>query len=250
MYEVWLDWHELSTEKGVDPMDNFALVESEHRIVGWIGFDMLDANNDLSNCMEPIESNMIITSDTPLIEVVSAFYVTRQPFFIVLQETRFIGWVSRKVLNGPTLCLCLLALILEIERLLLQVLKVNPDDSCAILSPKRYEVALKIHSCKGYRLSPEGCPYSAELLECTALSDRIAVVALNENYSDSIPSITNRYFCRRLKTLRNEIAHPKSEEQLYPLLSVEELWPFIKWAETLEAELRNYLLKTQMRDTM
>lgn len=235
---VFEEWGvELCGERGLDPMEQVALVEGNQKIRGWVGFDMLTSEKTISDCMEQIAPDTIMTADTPLIEAVAAFSKTQHPFFFVLRGNHFVGWVSYRDLHKPPLRLCLFALLINIERMLLDAVSLSAAESLACLSQGRLHKAKEIYALRNYRNDREGKPFVSLLLECTTLADKIAIAGKAANIRGSIPTLANRKFREAVERLRNEIAHPGSTERSSSLLTRKKLWPFIEWAEILQSEL-------------
>ncbi len=244
--EVFEEWGvELCGER-LDPMDQIALVEGNQKIRGWVGFDMLDSGKTISDCMERIAPDTIMTADTTLMEAAAAFSKTQHPFFFVLRGNHFVGWVSYRDLHKPPLRLCLFALLINIERMLLDAVSLSPGESLAWLSKGRLNKAKKIYARRNYRDNREGKPFDSLLLECTTMADKLAIAGKVTSIKDSVPSLTQRKFRGAVERLRNEIAHPGSEERSSSLLTREKLWPFIEWAERTQSELENFLNQAKM----
>jgi hypothetical protein len=226
---------------GLDPMDQIALVEDAGRIQGWVGFDMLEPDKSVLECMEHISPDAMLTSDTSLVDAVATFCASSQPFFLVLQGNRFVGWLSYSDLHKPPLRLCLFALLLNIERLLLEVALLSPSESIGLLSKGRRRKAKDLYTTRGYRCDQEGEPYAATLLECTMIVDKLTIARKSRNVRDAVPALGKAAFCSDIEKLRNEIAHPAFRERSSYLLTREKLWRFVEWAETLERELEGFL---------
>jgi hypothetical protein len=245
--ELFAEWAvELCGEQGMDPMDQIALVEGDQKIQGWVGFDMLMSDKTISDCMDQIEPDTIMTADTPLMEAVAAFSKTGHPFFLVLRGNHFVGWLSYSDLHKPPLRLCQFALLINIERMLLDAVSLSPTGSLALLSESRLSKAKEIYTLRKYRNDREGQPFVSLLLECTTIADKITIAGKIKNIKDSVPSLTHRKFCRAVERLRNEIAHPGSQERSSSLLTRERLWPFVERAEILQSELEVFLNQAKM----
>lgn len=237
--EVWDEWMDI--ESGRDPIDQIVLVERGGKILGWIGFDMLENNKTVFDCMELITPDTILTADTSLVEAVTAFCVSSCHFFLVLKGNHFIGWLSYDDMHKPPLRLCLFAMIINIERLLLDVALLSSRKSVGFLSEGRLSKAKDLYAIRNYGVDQKGELSSQRLLECTTIADKISVVKKFKNIKQAVPSLGERKFCSDVERLRNEIAHPGLEERSSSLLSRKKLWPFIEWAEALESELEELL---------
>jgi len=240
--DVSVEWGvELCSERNLDPMDQIALVERGGKIQGWVGYDMLETNRMIFECTEQVTPETILTADTSLVEAVAAFCSSSLPFFLVLKGNHFIGWLSYSDLHKPPLRLCLFAMLINIERLLLDVALLSARESVGFLSEGRLSKAKEIYVIRKYNCDREGEPFSSRLLECTTVADKMSIVRKFTNIKQAVPALGERKFCSDLERLRNEIAHPGLEEGSSSLLTRERLWRFIEWAETLESELEEFL---------
>jgi hypothetical protein len=132
-------------------------------------------------------------------------------------------------------------MLIDIERLLLDIALLSPRESVASLSEGRLAKAKDIYALRKYERDEEGQPYDARLLECTTIIDKISIARKLPNIKQAVPALGDAEFCRDVEKLRNEIAHPGSDERSSSLLDRERLWPFIKQAETLASELEEFL---------
>lgn len=236
--EVWEEWSiDLCFERGLDPMEQIALVEKEGKTKGWIGYEMLETNRTVFECMEQVSPDIILTANTSLVEAVNAFSAGTHHFFLILKGNHFIGWLSYNDLHKPPLRLCLFAMLINIERLLLDVALLSAQESVGLLSAGRLTKANEIYVLRKYNYDKDSKPYSTKLLECTSLADKISIAKKSTTIKHAIPALRNKAFCDEIEPLRNEIAHPGIEERSSLLLSRERLWPFIEWASAIESEL-------------
>ncbi len=243
---VFAEWYELCGELGLDPMAQVALVEQNQKIEGWIDCEMLIAGKTILDCMEPIQPHVIMTADTPLIAAVEAFSTSSHPFFLILKGNKFIGWLSYKGLHKPPFRLCLFAMLINLERILLETLLVFPTESVAVLSEGRLSKAKEVYERKKYSYDAECKPFPAKLLECTTIADKIRITKKIPNIRKAVPTVAHGKWINRVELLRNEIAHPSLQERSSSLLARENLWPFIQWIESLEAELEAFLKQAEM----
>jgi len=234
---------DLCHERSLDPMDQICLVTHKDKVAGWVGYDMLETGKVLAECLEPITPDVILTSDTPLIEAVTAFSKTKSPFFLIIRGNEFIGWLSYKDLHKPPLRLCLFAMLINLERMLLEVALLSPHESIRLLSEGRFKKAKEIYSLRKYDYDEHGQPYYSKLLECTTIADKLHIMSKSKHVRKAISALDNTNFCRFIEKLRNEIAHPGQEEKSSDLLERGSIWPFIEWSEKLEIELQEYLDK-------
>lgn len=235
VWDWWMtDW---CAETGLDPMEQIALVTTGGVPSGWIGFDMLEGEGPLSTCAERISADMILTADTPLVAAIGAFSAKNHPFFLVMKGSSFVGWLSYSDLHKPPLRLCLFAMLMNIEGLLLDISIADWRRSVAALSPGRVQKALEIYRLRGYSFDKDGTPHGARLLECTTFVDKLKIMKGNPDAKAAVPALINKAYRERLEKLRNELAHPGLVERSSLLLVRTEAWSFIEWAETLEAQL-------------
>ena len=91
MSNVWEEWSiDLCDEKALDPMEQIALVKSNQKIVGWIGYEDLDPSKTLCECMEPIRGDILISSDTPLLDAIHIVCKKNNYLYLILKQNQFI----------------------------------------------------------------------------------------------------------------------------------------------------------------
>ena len=247
LVDVWEEWYDLCSNPGTDPYDQLALVACDQEIQGWIGFDMLLAvKKTMADCMERIEPNTIMTADTSLFDAVKAFSTSSQSIFFILKGNKFVGWISYTDLHKPPFRLCLFAMLINLERILLETLLVFPTESVAVLSEGRLSKAKQIYELRKYSYDDKSAPFPARLLECTTIADKIRITKKLPNIRQSLPSLAHSKWINDIEVLRNEIAHPGLQERSSSLLAREKLWPFIQWIESLESELEDFLKRPRM----
>ena len=103
---------DLCGEKGLDPMEQIGLVTSNQKIVGWIGYDMLDSDKTLYENMEPISGDMLISSDTTLFEAIHIYCNRNIAVYLVLKGNRIIGFLWYSHFLKLPFYMCLFALYL------------------------------------------------------------------------------------------------------------------------------------------
>jgi len=123
---------------------------------------------------------------------------------------------------------------------MLRVCQLSPAVALSCLSLGRIEAAKKVYRLRKYGFDPGGSENLFKLLECTSFIDKVRVVTKCKNSRASIDAATDD-FCRLSEQLRNEIAHPSSEEQSSALLSRDKLMPFIDWGYKLDQQLKEFL---------
>jgi len=244
--DVWEEWSlDLWIERGLDPMEQMALVTDDNKIIGWIGFDMLDNEKSIHDCMELITPASILSSDTSLLDSIASFETISGPFFLILQGNQFIGWLSYKDLHKQPLRLCLFSMLINLERMLLEVALKNPKGSFQNLKENRIKKAQELYKFKNFNFTQSGDYYISKLMECTNMIDKFTIAQHTQNVVEMVPALKNQHLCRKAEMLRNEIAHASIEEHSSKLLNRDSLWPFIQWAESLEEQLQNYLESTR-----
>ena len=93
--DVWEEW---SMELAVDesPLDQMALVVSDGEPVGSLTFDELDEEKgELSNCVDAIHLDRLITDDMPLMQAVKMFAEEDADYYLyVISGNQLVGWLS------------------------------------------------------------------------------------------------------------------------------------------------------------
>ncbi|HZK93585.1 MAG TPA: hypothetical protein VFC67_05210 [Prolixibacteraceae bacterium] len=191
--------------------------------------------------MELITPASILSSDTSLLDSITAFETVSGPFFLILQGNQFIGWLSYKDLHKQPLRLCLFSMLINLERMLLEVALKNSKESFKKMPENRLKKAQELYKLKKFNFTQSGDYYTSNLMECTNMIDKFTIAQNTQSVVEMVPVLKNDHLCRKAEMLRNEIAHPGMEEQSSNLPNRESLWPFIQWAETLEDQLQNYL---------
>ncbi len=239
--DVWEEWSiDLCGEDYLDPMEQIALVSEKDKVIGWIGFDMLTGET-IKDSMEIVKPTSILSSDTTLFDAVSLFAKSMVPFFFVLKGNRFIGWLSHRDLNKPPLRVCLFAMLIDLEKMLLEVILLDPKLSIENLSERRKKKAFDVYSMRGYKYQENGEPFLSKLLECTMLIDKFNIVQRTKSIIDQVPALQKNEFSSQAEKIRNDIAHPGMEDTICNLQTPDALWEFIQWAESMESQLQNYI---------
>jgi hypothetical protein len=239
---VWEVWGiDLCGEKGLDPMEQVALVTSNQKIIGWIGYTMLDTSKTLYECMEPISGDMLISSNTPLLEAIHVYCSRNISIYLVLKGDRFIGYLHYSHFHKLPFRLCLFALLMDLERTLLEIIKSDPTSFLKNLTEKRVNYAKKVYRDRGLSLNDENKEYDSNLIECTTFIDKFIMLRKNPVIVQKCPNINSK-FINTAKEIRNSIAHAEGEEEsgLLPI-NEEEFLPFIQWIEELQLQLDNYV---------
>jgi len=240
---VWEEWtQDLCDEKELDPMDQFALVKSNQKIIGWVGFEDLDSDKKtLFECMEPITGSILISSDTPLLEAIRVVCRSKDFLFIVLKGNQFIGWLYYNHFHKLPFRMCLFSLLIDLEEILLKLTKTDPASFLEKLKPRRLDKAKEIYNIRGYKLNKEGGKeFNSKLIECTQYCDKFIMLRKSPEIVQKFPSINNK-FGDEAEKIRNNIAHPNGEKSGLLPIKREELLPFIEWAEELRQQLDDYI---------
>jgi hypothetical protein len=239
-YDVWKKWLTgLCVKKGLDPTGQIALVTTDGKVEGWVGFDMLDEDKLLIECMETIKPDAIMSSNTSLINAIKSFSESTHPFFLILHEKCFKGWLPYRNLHTSSFQYCLLGMLITLEQTMLGKLLSLPNKSVKCLPTGRLSKAKGVYEIRNYNYNDENEPYASKLLECTTFIDKFTILRrlMKAGVIKEIPALEDKKFCLLAEKLRNKIAHPGLEEQSYSLLPQEMLWCFIDWIEKLEHEL-------------
>jgi len=238
--DVWEEWRtDLIEEKGLDPMEQIALVKSNQKIVGWIGFDMLDNDKTLCENMEPISGDMLISSDTPLLEAIRIVCKKNDPIYLIIKGDQFIGWLHYDHFYKLPFRMCLFALLIDLERMLLKLTMSNPTLFLSNLN-NRIEKKKKIYGYRGYLLNKEGKEFNTKLIECTAFCDKFIMLRKNSEIVQKFPNIKSK-FGDEAEKIRNNIAHPNEEKSGVLPIEKEKLIPFIEWAKELRQQIDDYV---------
>jgi hypothetical protein len=237
---VWEKWStELCGRKGLDPMEQIALVKRDGTIEGWVSYDMLKSDKILIDCMEMIKPDAILTSGTSLINAAKAFSNSSHPFFLILHEKWFKGWLPYKNLHTPPFRFCLLAMLITLEQTMLDTILLFPNESVKCLPERRLGKAGEVYNNRNYNYNDQGKPYDTKLLECTNFIDKFTILwklMKKKIIKISFP-LEDKKFCNIAEKLRNELAHPGLEEQSSKILYREMFSDFINWIEFVEFDL-------------
>ena len=242
---VWEEWLvDLCDEKALDPMEQFALVKSNQKTIGWIGFEDLDSSKKtLCECMEPIRGNILISSDTPLLEAIRVVCRSNDFIFLVLKGNRFIGWLNYGHFYKLPFRMCLFALLIDLERVLLRLTMSNPTLFLKKLTPNRLKKTKETYRKRGFSLNKEGKEFDSKLIECTTFIDKFNMLIENPVIVQKCPNINNK-LRNTAEVIRNYAAHPEGEKSGLLPIKKEKLIPFIEWAEELRQQLDDYINQT------
>lgn len=235
---VWDEWmHELG---GGDPMEGIALVKDNQKAIGWLGFDMLGPSKTLSECMEPISGDILISSDTPLLEAIKTVCSGGDSIYLVLKGNRFTGFLTDGHFHKLPFRMCLFALLIDLEGMMLEITKSNPSSFLTGLPEGRLNKAKETYRHRGFSLNKANKEYDKKLIDCTSFIDKFKMLKKDPVVIQKCPDIKSN-FENKAEKLRNAIAHPEGEESGLLSIKREEFFPFIKWAEKLQNQLDKYL---------
>lgn len=238
---VWEEWSiDLCNEKALDPMEQIALVQQHQKIIGWIGFDMLDSSKTLYECMDPIGGDILISSDTPLLEAINTVCSRNDSIYLVLKGNQFIGFLEYSHFYKLPFRMCLFALLIDLERMMLKITKSDPTSFLKNLSKGRLDHAKKIYGYRGFSLNKENKEYDSNLIDCTTFIDKFKMLRKNPVVIQKCPNIKSK-FTNIAEKIRNSIAHPEGQESRLLPIKREKLLPFIQWSEELQIQLHNYI---------
>lgn len=244
MSNVWEEWSvDLCDEKALDPMEQIALVKSNQKIVGWIGYEDLDLSKTLYECMEPIRGDILISSDTPLLDAIHIVCKNNNYLYLILKQNQFIGWLTYGHFHKLPFRMCLFALLIDLERMLLELTKSNPTLFLRNLNDNRLDKAKKIYKNRGFSLNKESKEFDSKLIECTEFCDKFIMLRKNPIIVQKCPNIINK-FRNTAEDIRNYVAHPKEEKSELLPIKKEKLIPFIEWAKELQKQLDDYIKQT------
>ena len=191
---IWEEWSmDLCDEKGLDPMEQIGLVKSNQKIIGWIGFDMLESSKTLYECMDPISEDILISSDTPLLEAIHIVCRSNDFIFLVLKGNRFIGYLHYGHFHKLPFRLCLFALLMDLERMLLEISKSDPTSFLEKLTPERLNYAKKIYEYRFLSSNEENKVFDSKLIECTTFIDKFKMLRKNPVIIKKCPNINSKF---------------------------------------------------------
>jgi len=121
------EWMELCCDKNHAPWEPVALVKHNRKIVGWVGFDSLSDAKTVFEGMEPINGDILISSDTPLFEAIHTVCSKNNSIYLVLKGNRFLGFLDYSHFNKIPFRMCLFALLIDLESMMLKITQSDPS---------------------------------------------------------------------------------------------------------------------------
>jgi hypothetical protein len=245
--EVQVDWQRQLGNLNLELEEQIALVKNDGEIVGYV--DALDIytpadpvdNLTLKHCFHSIETSMIVSCDTSIIDFVGIAAYSQHFAHFVIKGNRFIGWASYNDLNKSAFHLCLFAIILDLEEKLLYALSKTPKSAFGYLSESRQKKASDLYKVKFKRFSTEnGDPFYPKLIECCMVVDKFEMMSKIPLSNESIPALQKVKNWRLVEKIRNIIAHPGVGVDMLEKIQKKDLVPFIAWIFELTDQLVDY----------
>jgi hypothetical protein len=203
-------------------------------------FDMLQSSKTLCECIEPIRGDILISSDTPLLDAINIVCEKSDSIYLVLKRNEFIGWLHYDHFHKLPFRMCLFALLIDLERILLRLTMSDPTLFLKNLTPNRLKKAKETYRKRGFSLNKENKEFDSRLIECTEFCDKFTMLRKDSEIVQKFPNIKSK-FGYRAEKIRNDIAHPKGgKSELLPI-EKEKFIPFIGWAEKLRQQLDDYV---------
>jgi len=227
-------WGSICCEESLDPMEMHALIKKNEEVIGIMTYEDLEASKMLYECdISPISGHNLISSDTPLIEAVNP--VCNKDFHLVLKGNQFIGFLVYSHFYKLPFRLCLFALLIDLERLMLEITKSSSTSFLNHLPEGRLQKAKDIYGHRGFSLNKENKEYDSKLIDCTTFIDKFTMLRKDPDIIQKCPNSKND-FTKIAEKIRNSVAHPRDEAGLPIERKV--LLPFIQWCEELEKQLQ------------
>jgi hypothetical protein len=237
--EIWESWSESCLFKQVDPMEQIAVIKKDSKVVGWVGFDMLH-DTDIIDCIDTINGDSLLSSNTPILKALQTMTFQKESIFLVLNESKFVGFLHLDHFNKLPFRICLFSLLIDIERLMLEILKSSPTKYLSNLTENRLNRAKEVYKNRKFKYDDNGLEYDAQLVECTYIVDKFTMLKKSKDIIAVCPNLLND-FISKVDNIRNATAHPSANDEKLPLKNMKDLLPFILWAEELHKQLSEYI---------
>ena len=218
--------------------DTFVLVKDDLRVHGYYSFDDEFFKSDFSeivgNKVKSITCDMLITSNTPLLEFVPL--LRQRPFYFVIDRNEITHIVWFRDVDKAPMQLCLFSLCLELESGILEVLKFHPkgiSDFLHQLTKDRMEKAKEV--CK-QKYGKETDDY---LLMSTNFADKHKMLKVDSRIYNSLPFNSHKKadsFFNCVERVRNQVAH--SDSILLILKTPESFCDFVETCRKVISTLR------------
>jgi hypothetical protein len=240
--DTFIDWMELACESSDSPLDQMALVVADGKPIGTITYDALESHKQsLSECIDLIEIDQIITIETSLMEASDMFARTNKYYFIIIDGNELVGWLSYHDLFKLPFRLALFAQFLSIESKMIIAAQGDSDFSFSRLSPARQERARGIYKKREQPKGRKQEPTSRSLITCTCLIDKFTMLKNNEQLFKNLPSLKSKNNYKKFEMVRNTLAHPNPDGLVHVLLARDQFGEFCRWVLCLNDELTRLL---------
>lgn len=240
--DVWDEWTtELCADR--DPMDAVAIVVDDSRPVGSLSFEDLHTDAiTVSECMEPLTPDRLVSSTTSLIEALGLFYSDQKRVFFVLTNSTITHWLCYLHFSKLPFNLCLWALVLGLEQLMLELCQATPQRCLDLLPPNRLTKAKEIYRLRGYSVDSQNREHAHRLISCTNMIDKFTMLQRHPEAPEVCSILqTERNLPSRIDKLRNGLAHAETDwDRAEELLPSAELVPLIRMTEKLYDQLEKY----------
>ena len=239
--EVWEQW-ETDLCENECPLNHMALVMRDHKPVGLLSFEALDADKKtVGECMNEIRIDALITEDTSLIHAAEMFANSATHFFVVIKGNEIVGWMSYHDLYKLPFRLCLFASLLAVEEKMLQVSQQNPHLAFETLPDGRKIAARRVYEMRGFARGTHAREETSLLLTCTTFIDKATILKRCPETKRLIPAACEKEWMLLAEKVRNSLAHANPDEQLFVIVEREKFGGFLMWLARLETELMSFL---------
>ncbi len=248
-----------------DPLAYVSLVSKQNKILGWLDFSDLVAEQNrtdtVETCMMTINVSSLVTAETPLLEAMKMFDSHSPYCFLVMRGNAIVGAFNYQDLLSIPFRSCLFSMLLSIEQGMRDIAQSAPDLAVSKLKCEGKKVARRIK-----RQAAGGQPPKPnEILEHAYFSEVLHVLRSCSKTSRALTSLNAAYTKQRrilrLKAgapatdvkreqrhrvdqaldLRNALAHPNKPWRISLLLPKEDLKAFISWLTEFESQLAEYM---------
>jgi len=226
------------------PLDQMALVVSDGEPVGSLTFDELDEEKgELSNCVDAIRLDRLVTDDMPLMQAVKMFAEGDAKYLYVISGSKLVGSLSYRDLFKLPFRLCLFAELLSIEERMLSIIQRDAAKCFSQVPPHRRQLALNTYARRKYERDKFGNPYPQRLVACTCFMDKKLMI-LESPLAVDISAVSEQLHMDFAERLRNDLAHASADADPVILVEQEKLGPFLSWLDRLDTQLNRVLLST------
>ncbi len=153
-----------------------ALALSDGKPVGLLTYDALEVGKTLSECVDEIRLDMLVTEDTPLGRASQMFADSERYYFVVIMGNEFVGWLSYHDLYKLPFRLCLFAALLSIEERMLFVIQREAAVCFTRLPEGRKDAARKLYHVRGFKPDTPDDETPHLLVTCTNFIDKATML--------------------------------------------------------------------------